>query len=58
MEEDDDIYFLPTYCAVCGKEIPAYEVCEDCSEQIAAEGIDPYEEDPYEEYGFDHPWED
>ncbi|MCV0439850.1 MAG: hypothetical protein K5880_14640 [Hydrogenophaga sp.] len=42
----------PTLCAICGVEIQTCEICEDCAEQIDTEGID-----PYEEYGYDHPWE-
>jgi len=45
-------------CAICGCEIKTCEICEDCAEIIALEGIDPFEEDdPYEEYGYDHEWE-
>jgi hypothetical protein len=50
-------YEPPTFCAICGDEIKYSEICEDCVEAIEAEGIDPYDENPYDEYGFDHPWE-
>jgi len=57
MDEEEEIFVGVTLCAICGCEIQAYEICEDCAEAIEAEGIDPFDEEPHEEYGFDYPWE-
>jgi predicted amidophosphoribosyltransferase len=55
--DEEDFYEQPHLCAICGQQVDFCEICEDCAEAIEVEGIDPHEENPYEEYGFDYPWE-
>lgn len=41
-------------CIICGCEIDAFEICDDCAEEMETEQIDPYDENPYEEYDLEY----